>query len=152
MNNTEKLLQKVSGKKVSQISEYEKRQIVFMVNTIEDCRGRKILIDRYLLDRCKTFKQLSEEIGVSPQRVRQLEQLYLSKLKKRYSNNIDLDSIENLDLTNRIRNALARGGITKISQVEDLIASGKINRIRNLGETSISQLKQRIKQYKNGEI
>jgi RNA polymerase sigma-32 factor len=50
-------------------------------------REKKIILDRKLRDNPRTLESLGGELGLSKERVRQLESLALSKMKKRLENN-----------------------------------------------------------------
>ena len=69
------------------------------------------------------------------------------KIKIGYSKESCEASIENLVLSVRSYNALMRSGLTNVGAVIEAANSGELPKIRNLGQKSYNEIRQRLVEY-----
>lgn len=95
----------------------------------------------------ETYKQIGSQIGVSPERARQLtvkaERILRGKLRR--STLKDKDDIENLNLSVRTHNALRRNSITKISELKHLLDTKELKDLWWIGEKTLTEVKEELK-------
>ena len=63
------------------------------------------------------------------------------RVKIHYSKAVCQQDVDELQLSVRSHNALKRSGLFTVGQIVDAIADGSMERIRNLGRKSISEIK-----------
>lgn len=68
-------------------------------------------------------------------------------MSKKEEKRKELESIEKLNLSTRIQNALMRGKIETVASLMNSIDSDKINQIRCIGEKSVEEIINRLKDY-----
>lgn len=134
MRNLDYLLVEVTGKELECITKEDKDLVMTLIGNIKDERARIVLRDRYLLQRCKTLDEIGTQLGVSGNRVRQIEQKYIWEMKKAYRGTVNSLDLYNLQLGNRLTNCLLRAGVNNIPELIYVIKSGKIHKIRGIGE------------------
>src|SRR5438046_10413943 len=92
-----------------------------ILNTIEREREREIVARRFgLFDRKETLEQIGELLGITRERVRQLEKAVMNRLKTSAANGLPHIKDAQQQFSDQLRNF---GGVARVSDL-----SGKINK------------------------
>lgn len=107
--------------------------------TIDQEREREIITRRFgLYDRKETLEQIGELLGITRERVRQLEKAILAKLKTA-TNSGKISIVLNLEKT-IIRKLYEMGRVSKISDLTDKLYGGTSNQLQRSQIAFIAEL------------
>lgn len=98
-----------------------------------------------MLESGYSTKDVAAYYGITVDRVYQLRKNIKRRMERSKLINTEDNDIIHLQLESRIYNPLKRVGIDTIDQLRDAIDSGKIYRIRNLGDKSIEKIFEAIR-------
>lgn len=125
-------------------------------------RYRHILEERFLTENTHTLEEVGQKYGITKQRVLQIEQGALRRLRRLLDPQQSIDvrimilpeelmvkQLDLLGLSNGVRNALAGGirrGLISFQNPADLkdIPDEKLLKIRNLGPRGVAELKEKL--------
>ena len=113
-----------------------------VLNSIEREREQEIISRRFgLFDRKETLEQIGEFLGITRERVRQLEKVVVTKLKSSATNN-NLQAIADVD--KEILDILSRNGnVMRVSALAGLLSKNgdKIDQVANqLKDTDVTHI------------
>lgn len=80
---------------IAQIENKKEELIESMIGSLND-RQKQVIEMRYLTDDKKTHKEIAEIMGVSNERVRQIEQESIIKMKKKFFNSYNQEDIQDI--------------------------------------------------------
>jgi hypothetical protein len=108
-----------------------------VLETIDKEREREIISRRFgLFDRKETLEQIGELLGITRERVRQLEKAVISKLKEAAEKNLQVISEAETAIVEELENSGKAARITeltaKVSAVNDRIAQSRVSFISHL--------------------
>lgn len=107
-------------------------------------RNKKII---KLKESGKTFRDIADRFDLCPTRIRMIyeREMEIEGRIKEYGD----QSIYTLNLPNNISYAIERYGYNTIPELEKLIDSGEISKVRNIGVRSIEIIKEKLNERKS---
>jgi DNA-binding CsgD family transcriptional regulator len=114
-----------------------------VLSMIDHDREREIIVRRFgLFDRRETLEQIGELLGITRERVRQLEKAILSKLKT-YTENGKIPAVNHLE-KQIVRKLIDMGRVAKISDLTNQLHGGKSDKKQRSQVTFIAELAQNL--------